>query len=45
MHTEWLSIACEKKDAKVWADSQMYSYTIALPLLNMDCVFKGAGFM
>jgi len=45
MHTEWLSIACEMKDAKVWADSQMYSYTTSLPLLNMNCVFPGAGFM
>jgi len=23
----------------------MYSYTTILPLLNVDCVFPGAGFM
>jgi len=45
MYTELLSIACEKMNAKVSADSQMYSYTTTLPPLNMDCVFPGVGFM
>jgi len=41
MHAELLSIACEKTDATVWADSQMCMTTTALLLLNMDRVPGG----
>jgi len=32
-------------DGKVWAESQIYSYTTTFPPLNMDWVFPGAEFM